>query len=156
MLNPKQNIHMKKIVMIAAMAVATLGYSYAQERGTDRRGQTQQEQRGTQEQRGQQRGQDGEARMEGMTEINRNQLPEQVQNKLDDGRFSEWDFEEAYRVDSRQRGTDQGEYVVIVEKDDMKRKLHFDSNGNLVREEDARGHKGKGDKGRDRDKRGKN
>jgi hypothetical protein len=137
---------MKKIVMIVGMALATIGYGYSQERtGTDR----QQDQR--QDDQREQRGQEQDGEMRGMTEIDKNQLPSSIQNTLDNGEFSEWDFEEAYRVDARHREEGKGAYVVKVEKDGQQRKLHFDENGNMIRQE-SRGNKDKGTKDRGRRK----
>jgi hypothetical protein len=120
---------MKKVVMIVGMALATIGYSYSQERtGTERQQENQQEQ-----QRGQRGGEQDE--MRGMTEIKENQLPNSIQNTLKNGEFSDWDVEEAYRVDARNREEGKGAYVVKVEKDGQMRKLHFDENGNMIRQE---------------------
>jgi YD repeat-containing protein len=122
---------MKKIVMIVSVAIASIGFSYAQQ--------------------GQQEGQhqEGQMQQEGMTrelqdrekeKIEENELPGTVQNQLRTGEFSDWEIDEVFRIEPAAKEETGVAYEVKVERDDQEMRLHYDESGNLV------GQKSKGDK----------
>ncbi len=96
--------------MIISMAVATIGFSYAQQ---DQNMQQQQQE---------------------MTTIDREDLPNEVQTTLQTEEFREWEIEQAYEIEEG-----VGDYAVRVKRGEETKILHFSEDGKLVRQEDVEG-----------------
>lgn len=88
------------------MAIATISFGYAQT------GQDMQQQ--------------------GMTSIEMEKLPNEIQSTLESEQFSDWQIEQAYEV---QEG--EGDYAVKVKRGEETKILHFSEDGNLVKQEDV-------------------
>jgi hypothetical protein len=128
---------MKKIVMIVSVAIASIGFTYAQQ-GQQQEGQHQE----GQHQEGQmQEGMTREIQDREKESIDQNELPTTVQNQLRTGEFSEWEIDEVFRVEPEAMRETGVAYEVKVERDNEEMRLHYDANGNLI------GQKRKGDKG---------
>ena len=104
---------MKKIVMIISMAIATIGFSYAQQ---DQNMQQQEQQ---------------------MSQIDKEELPENIQTSFESGEFRGWEIEQAYEVKEG-----ESDYAVKVKRGEETKLLHFDNEGNLVKQEELEGTKG--------------
>jgi hypothetical protein len=96
---------MKKIVMTAAIAIAAIGFTCAQE--------TQQEQ---------------------LNRINQIELPLSAQEDLLTGEYSDWNVVESFEIQEGAR-EDESAYQVIVSREGQVMKLFYDERGNLVRKE---------------------
>lgn len=120
---------MKKIIMIVGVAIASIGFGFAQQ------GQTQQGKMG-------QEGTTQEIERGDKEEIDRNELPGQVQNSLRTGEFRDWEVDEVYRVEPETQRETGVAFEVKVKRGDEKMKLHYDMDGKLVGQK----RKDKGDK----------
>ncbi len=99
--------------MIVSMAIATIGFSYAQQ---DQGMQQEQQQ---------------------METIEIDKLPNEVQQTLQTEQFKDWNIEEAYEIEEG-----VGDYAVKVKRGDEARMLHFSEDGNLIRQEEVGGDSG--------------
>ncbi|MBA3899192.1 MAG: hypothetical protein H0X62_03125 [Bacteroidetes bacterium] len=121
---------MKKIVMIVSVAIASIGFTYAQQ-GQQEEGQHQEGQM--------QEGMTREIEDNEKEQIDQNELPGTVQNNLQTGEFSEWEVDEVYRIEPEAMRETGVAFEVRVEMDDKKMKLHYDANGNLVGQKSKEG-----------------
>jgi hypothetical protein len=115
---------MKKIVMIVSVAIASIGFSYAQQ-GQQQQGQTQEQMDGQQE------GLFREFQDNERSEIEESELPASIQNELQ-ADLRDWEVEDVYRIEEEAKRETGVAYEVRVEKGDEKKKLFFNEEGQLL------------------------
>jgi hypothetical protein len=115
---------MKKIIMVVSLAIATIGFSFAQTENQDR-----------QYQEGQTSPQtfiDGEFDSDQKSDIDLEQLPATIHQDLNVGDFSNWEVEEAYRIEDAVRSETGVAYEVLIARRGEKKVLHYDERGNFI------------------------
>jgi hypothetical protein len=115
---------MKKIVMIMSLAIASIGFSYAQVETEDNRYQ--------EGQRVQEPLIDGEFKNDVKSDIELEQLPANIHQDLNVGDFSDWEIEDAYRIDDAHIRESGVAYEVIIARRGVKKALHYDEQGKFI------------------------
>lgn len=125
---------MKKLIMIVGMAIASIGFSFAQQ------GTNQQEDRTQQSQIDQETHTVREFKNNEKDGIDKEELPAIVHQNLNIGEYSDWEVEKVYRIDDEARMETGVAYEVRVERGGEKVYLHYDELGNFIpsHEDDGR------------------
>jgi uncharacterized protein HemX len=141
---------MKKLLMILGVAVASIGFGYAQQGQThegDRQykeGHREGQRDRTEVERENQRDRSRMDDQEFTRDFDNNQkeridlerLPSNIHSNLNTGEYSDWEIEEAYRIDDQARRETGVAYEVRVNRRGHKKLLHYDEQGNFMPSKD--------------------